>query len=223
WISGHSREDPAQLPTLDKPLDESGSAAEELTVRSEGQFPDTVGLQSVRSVEPQQGMVQVPIVGIAILHKIIAVIFPESLTKRIGALHRESVRDPLRHLNLQRVVRRTGRVAVENDLIELRVERKEILRKPAVPDETAAFPDRKSTRLNSSHQISSYADFCLKKKTGPTFISCPSATPAISRLTGRGLKNTVPPGSPRDCHQCLAGRPRARLQAWTSTRQRNRT
>src|SRR5207244_5106232 len=24
--------------------------------------------------------------------------------------------------------------------------------------------DRKSTRLNSSHQISSYADFCLKKK-----------------------------------------------------------
>src|SRR5258708_18921140 len=31
----------------------------------------------------------------------------------------------------------------------------------------AAFPrrDRKSTRLNSSHQIISYAVFCLKKKT----------------------------------------------------------
>src|SRR5947208_4719702 len=27
-----------------------------------------------------------------------------------------------------------------------------------------AGPDRKSTRLNSSHQISSYAVFCLKKK-----------------------------------------------------------
>src|SRR5207244_10738367 len=27
--------------------------------------------------------------------------------------------------------------------------------------------DRKSTRLNSSHQIISYAVFCLKKKTGP--------------------------------------------------------
>src|SRR5258708_31918066 len=27
------------------------------------------------------------------------------------------------------------------------------------------FPDRKSTRLNSSHQIISYAVFCLKKKT----------------------------------------------------------
>src|SRR5258708_5294442 len=29
-------------------------------------------------------------------------------------------------------------------------------------------PDRKSTRLNSSHQIISYAVFCLKKKKKPT-------------------------------------------------------
>src|SRR5438552_5302637 len=29
-----------------------------------------------------------------------------------------------------------------------------------------ACPDRKSTRLNSSHQIISYAVFCLKKKKG---------------------------------------------------------
>src|SRR5258708_29948146 len=29
---------------------------------------------------------------------------------------------------------------------------------------TTAFADRKSTRLNSSHQIISYAVFCLKKK-----------------------------------------------------------
>src|SRR5258708_11910526 len=29
----------------------------------------------------------------------------------------------------------------------------------------ANCPDRKSTRLNSSHQIISYAVFCLKKKT----------------------------------------------------------
>src|SRR5438552_14821088 len=29
----------------------------------------------------------------------------------------------------------------------------------------AAVTDRKSTRLNSSHQITSYAVFCLKKKT----------------------------------------------------------
>src|SRR5258708_13723129 len=30
---------------------------------------------------------------------------------------------------------------------------------------TIRFQDRKSTRLNSSHQIISYAVFCLKKKT----------------------------------------------------------
>src|SRR5438552_7170326 len=30
--------------------------------------------------------------------------------------------------------------------------------------EVAFFKDRKSTRLNSSHQIISYAVFCLKKK-----------------------------------------------------------
>src|SRR5258708_11412443 len=33
-----------------------------------------------------------------------------------------------------------------------------------VVDVTACWQDRKSTRLNSSHQIISYAVFCLKKK-----------------------------------------------------------
>src|SRR5258708_30176308 len=37
-----------------------------------------------------------------------------------------------------------------------------------------AVGDRKSTRLNSSHQIISYAVFCLKKK-----IASPDATPRI--------------------------------------------
>src|SRR5947208_8007875 len=39
-------------------------------------------------------------------------------------------------------------------------------RDPARPDGTRVSqrPDRKSTRLNSSHQIISYAVFCLKKK-----------------------------------------------------------
>src|SRR5258708_12939952 len=32
-------------------------------------------------------------------------------------------------------------------------------------------PDRKSTRLNSSHQIISYAVFCLKKKKNTTSVS----------------------------------------------------
>src|SRR5258708_21941084 len=34
-----------------------------------------------------------------------------------------------------------------------------------------AIPDRKSTRLNSSHQIISYAVFCLKKKKSCTIMS----------------------------------------------------
>src|SRR5258708_16340126 len=34
---------------------------------------------------------------------------------------------------------------------------------------SAPFEDRKSTRLNSSHQIISYAVFCLKKKKINTF------------------------------------------------------
>src|SRR2546422_5610861 len=38
---------------------------------------------------------------------------------------------------------------------------------------TGAFPDRKSTRLNSSHGYISYAVFCLKKKNEhSSLISC---------------------------------------------------
>src|SRR5258708_34987703 len=37
-------------------------------------------------------------------------------------------------------------------------------RSATVAAEATAFTDRKSTRLNSSHQIISYAVFCLKKK-----------------------------------------------------------
>src|SRR5436190_10247849 len=36
----------------------------------------------------------------------------------------------------------------------------------------APLIDRKSTRLNSSHTVNSYAVFCLKKKTPPEF-PCP--------------------------------------------------
>src|ERR1022692_3064001 len=38
----------------------------------------------------------------------------------------------------------------------------------------AAFTDRKSTRLNSSHLVISYAVFCLKK-TRHIWLSCPRA------------------------------------------------
>src|SRR5438552_14236929 len=37
------------------------------------------------------------------------------------------------------------------------------------PRQTRVWPDRKSTRLNSSHQIISYAVFCLKKKNNTNY------------------------------------------------------
>src|SRR2546429_4119703 len=38
------------------------------------------------------------------------------------------------------------------------------LRAAAIPEPPVSLPDRKSTRLNSSHGYISYAVFCLKKK-----------------------------------------------------------
>src|SRR5947208_11484977 len=49
------------------------------------------------------------------------------------------------------------------------------------------FQDRKSTRLNSSHQIISYAVFCLKKKNRPDQGADPRAYRAAAQ----------PDGSPR--------------------------
>src|SRR5206468_8409321 len=40
------------------------------------------------------------------------------------------------------------------------------------PISTSAARDRKSTRLNSSHDQISYAVFCLKKKNTDTFTQC---------------------------------------------------
>src|SRR2546422_9249047 len=49
---------------------------------------------------------------------------------------------------------------VTNEPSHKRVERKLSL----IPEERQLWPDRKSTRLNSSHGYISYAVFCLKKK-----------------------------------------------------------
>src|SRR6476646_11581766 len=43
--------------------------------------------------------------------------------------------------------------------------------------------DRKSTRLNSSHTVISYAVFCLKKKTPPTFQPISHTTPTSPALS----------------------------------------
>src|SRR5947208_10373907 len=62
----------------------------------------------------------------------------------------------------------TGKGAASGWLAQLRaaVPHGELLGLPyADPDVVAMTRDRKSTRLNSSHQIISYAVFCLKKKS----------------------------------------------------------
>src|SRR5688500_19164146 len=48
-----------------------------------------------------------------------------------------------------------------------------------------AFKDRKSTRLNSSHLVISYAVFCLKKKT-PYQRRSPGCRPGGGRTRGAG-------------------------------------
>src|SRR5947208_6214863 len=58
-------------------------------------------------------------------------------------------------------------------------------RAPARAARGAARRDRKSTRLNSSHQIISYAVFCLKKKKGDARIFRefePAFNPALQVL-----------------------------------------
>src|SRR5260221_3448220 len=45
--------------------------------------------------------------------------------------------------------------------------------------------DRKSTRLNSSHTVISYAVFCLKKKKSSSQPSAPSASPCTAHILGR--------------------------------------
>src|SRR5256885_7075462 len=62
---------------------------------------------------------------------------------------------------------------------------------PAAPpaDRRSRRRDRKSTRLNSSHLVISYAVFCLKKKKQPlraSFCSCTHARRPASQYRCRG-------------------------------------
>src|SRR5256885_4266474 len=66
-------------------------------------------------------------------------------------------------------------------------------------------PDRKSTRLNSSHLVISYAVFCLKKKIEATRLIQPGKVHQLGHLYEHGIplprkrpfKLTIP-GSPTD-------------------------
>src|SRR5438034_5447360 len=50
-------------------------------------------------------------------------------------------------------------------------------------------PDRKSTRLNSSHTVISYAVFCLKKKKSHAAVVPRSATMTRTTIHGNGAAN----------------------------------
>src|SRR2546426_1604002 len=68
------------------------------------------------------------------------------------------------------------------------------------------LPDRKSTRLNSSHLVISYAVFCLKKKK--TYEGLAGAERPAARCARALFCYGGPPGSPQDhnehCHPLLA-------------------
>src|SRR5258708_31401562 len=49
----------------------------------------------------------------------------------------------------------------------------------------ATMEDRKSTRLNSSHQIISYAVFCLKKKNQSHGLSTGTTASTVAKLSRR--------------------------------------
>src|SRR5256885_12792202 len=55
--------------------------------------------------------------------------------------------------------------------------------------------DRKSTRLNSSHLVISYAVFCLKKKTTPHILHSASTTRRPSSSVAPIISCTLPPTS----------------------------
>src|SRR5438132_9113510 len=55
----------------------------------------------------------------------------------------------------------------------------------ALKEERRALQDRKSTRLNSSHTVISYAVFCLKKKTNTTAEQASEQSSAAIQIHGQ--------------------------------------
>src|SRR5947208_12934848 len=70
------------------------------------------------------------------------------------------------------------------------------LREPTIPAKYLVTLDRKSTRLNSSHQIISYAVFCLKKKKRQVQRTAAQAQPPRQPApphADRTLRTATPP------------------------------
>src|SRR3989454_5540252 len=68
---------------------------------------------------------------------------------------------------------------------------------------TPVAPDRKSTRLNSSHLVISYAVFCLKKKKARLYIA-PIGSAVANQAVG-GARSFVVTGVSDGADQVLAG------------------
>src|SRR5260221_7698868 len=70
-------------------------------------------------------------------------------------------------------------------------------------------PDRKSTRLNSSHTVNSYAVFCLKKKNSYAVFCLKKKTmenaPLCSMVLHLPLDDPARPNPVRLARQCLTG------------------
>src|SRR5256885_10114355 len=116
-------------------------------------------------------------------------VLPEKRSYEPGETARFQVRMPFRYATALVAVEREGIVSTQvmqlngqNPTVELKVQ----------PD---WGPDRKSTRLNSSHLVISYAVFCLKKKhTGLQNALAPEGGLHIFPLHGFPLYNEYDDG-----------------------------
>src|SRR2546426_7788513 len=84
------------------------------------------------------------------------------------------------------------------------------------PSRTAIRPDRKSTRLNSSHLVISYAVFCLKKKKKHR---CKTRFP-IPRFESKRTQSPSQNESSSDAPHCPAPSSRAHRQKRRQTMRR---
>src|SRR5436190_17787062 len=94
---------------------------------------------------------EVDIVGHHQVHESVAVVISESRTNRHATVRNTGFRGDIRE-------RAIPIVAKQN----ISAETRQVQIWPAVS--RRKYSDRKSTRLNSSHTVISYAVFCLKKK-----------------------------------------------------------
>src|SRR5207237_10679787 len=111
WRSGIPTHDSADLPLFDETLDQSRSRAEVSAVRSECKFPCPVAANRIGSMEREQTLIQPDVSRIPVAHRAVRIriarsALPDRAAPGVGRLIREAMREPLRELQLHRVIRR---------------------------------------------------------------------------------------------------------------------